>query len=654
MARMVRGDDRSIAKLTRLAKYLQRKSPHSSPRTTETNWVQDFRGVHQRLGELTQLVTSTSESNGDASQPDSPRVNRDQIKRQLRKLDDEITTAQAKQKHLQEEMDEVQSALTVNRVQLRLHEIERELADVRPAKQRSAAQVNEDAAARLDDKIAAAKSELQELRAEADELKQQGRELGNLSQVAALVPQIEALLLQEKTVVKEEATVEQLESKTQELQSRLEAERVQLLSRPAEPDRPTNGIHDAKLATRIDILSQRLAEAERELQFSEDRFERAQAAVQLHPGNFARASAIAAHPDDAVALHEAEQRVNYLSELLELDDQLVGLEQDRDDLDLQVRRLYARQLMPFRMTIALGVPFMIGIGMIIYGLVMSAGVTNWRLVLLGFTATIASSMVKITIDRSTSDLLQSTRRRLSRINFQIDEINSAREESATSGISLARQLEDAQREVSRLQASFAARADEFDFETTPRAQGTPSVETARIQLNDARRRHQELNQQWRELMLEMGWSANLTPAQARDALSDRAWQSTARPEVKPDDSRLLELELQHHESDLRRRREWLSMLTGQTRQLLKELGLGATGTTAAEQMDLLRETLIEHKERMQTRRQLLRSLKRLKQKRLRIRENGRRLVEQRRRLDDELVGEKGAAKNSTKARRRTH
>ncbi len=626
VAGIVNGGDRGRQRLARLATYLKHKSPPPRgisipiPRT-------DLSELRHHIGELTSLLLDSQSRESD---DDRPTCDVDKLKRELKKLDTDIDDTQSKLHGLQSEIDQTQCALAISGVQSRLDEVTRELSDARAAKPSKELAVGvEEAIQRLDHKIKACRDERSSYQEEADDLKRQVKELGPVSRTAKLVPQIEALLLQEKTLVKEEAAVENLESQLLDIEARLEAERLQASTRPASSF--SSASLDPHAASRVDSIGQRIRETEHELNIAQQRLTQVESSTTMIIDDMARASTLAAHPEDAVAIQEAEQRVAELQESLAMDDQLQQLLHERGQLETSIRRLYAGQLMPFRTMLALGVPFTIGVAMIIHGLIINDGPTQWELVIIGFMAAVAASLIKISNDRGQYEMLHGTRRQLARVRHQIDQVSATREHVARTGVNIARQLEEAQHHLAQLTSRFASR----EPSTAPDPSfGSASIESARRHVHDLQRRGDELKQQWRELMVELGLSPNLLPQHARDAIASRA-ASAASTRAVPDKTQSLELQLQHMRHELERRRDWLSMMTSQARQLIKELHYSSSVNSVGEQMDALREAIADFKDKTQTRRQLSRALSRVKQKYARTNENGRRLSEQRRKLDDE-------------------
>ena len=136
-------------------------------------------------------------------------------------------------------------------------------------------------------------------------------------------------------------------------------------------------------------------------------------------------------------------------------------------------------------------------------------------------------------DRGTSDVLQSARHRLGRVQQLIDEITTLGERGAVPGMALTRQIEEAEREVARLQTQIGSRETGPSPLSNEMAKETSSIESARLQLNDAHRRDADVKQQWRELMIELDLTPNLTPVHAREVLAEH------RPTPPPPSARCI-------------------------------------------------------------------------------------------------------------------
>ena len=299
-----------------------------------------------------------------SDEPPSPLGDSERLREEVQRLDTELSESKSKLEQLQTEIDETMAARDIQRVKVRLRDVCRDLADSRPSKSiEQTMALESEADRRLADKLAAVKQELKDLSAERDELRQQGKALGNLKRFQQWKPQIDAILTQEKALVREEAAIEQLLQKTSDSESRIESERLQAAAR-SELASAGTGRFDAHTRVRIDALAEHCARRSGKCNWPR-RLTRAESVSHLTAEHLSRASTYAAHPEDALAVQEAEARLAELRELSEQDSELRQLEIERDDLQEMVGRLYARQLMPFRMALTLGAPFMVGVAMIL-------------------------------------------------------------------------------------------------------------------------------------------------------------------------------------------------------------------------------------------------------------------------------------------------
>ena len=116
----------------------------------------------------------------------------------------------------------------------------------------------------------------------------------------------------------------------------------------------------------------------------------------------------------------------------------------------KIRRLYHGQLLPFQMMLIMGIPFMIGVAMIIYGLTQYEPTANWRLVTIGFMVAMATAAFKLMLDRDSVAVLQRVRDRLVRINQELDGYRNG-ESAHTANDALRNELAHAERDLIELQ-----------------------------------------------------------------------------------------------------------------------------------------------------------------------------------------------------------
>lgn len=634
LQRLVGQGPQGIPKLVRMAQFLKSASQdtvtESETTTSQQTATVDLSSSEAALRELYQMLKREAHVTADHGPGERLPKEREKITRDLKKVDATISDAQAKIDHLEAEINETQCALAINRGKARLAALDRELAELTDiAVPSSIADVTEGSIERLEVKIAECKQQLKQLSAERDELLRQSKTLSRDDRASQRTAQIESLLLHEKSSIKEEETIERLKLKIEDLQSRLEGERLHAHDRSHDFSASLAG--DGRAIQRVEALDQRLGEAERAQEIAEQRLVLAEnASLRVDSALPPEASAYAAgttRPEDAIALHEAEQRVTQLRERLGQDDHLQQLELERADMIARIRELYRDQMMPFRTIMAMGVPFMIGIAMIIYGLTQYTPTANWRMVMLGFLISAATAIIKMIIDRDRTEVLETSRGRLERINHDIE---SYRASDASQGATdvLREQLMAAEAELGELHARFAHAGATYEPSVAAVASGeTIPVETARLQMEQAQRRLRELNAEWRDLLASLDLSPTLTPAHARQALADRAMTEQTHHSGGSE----LELQLAAAQNEVEIRRDWLSVVAGKLRHLLKELNV-PSGGTLDEQFAALRETYTDYQDRRQTRRQLARAIKRIRQKATPLQDAGRRYVAQRKQL----------------------
>ena len=586
--------------------------------------VPELRGIYAGLGELSALIQHQATAVKHQTNDTDESRDRATLSRELKKVEASLTDRRtSKTEHLESELDELRAALSLNRATKHLASIDHELAGLENKRTQHDSEAGiRNSLDRVVGKIDDCRLQLQQLKEEYNDIRRQTKELSGGRRGAKSISQIEAMLLHEKSLIKEEEAVEQLKLQIQDVENKIEAER-QTVS-PAVTD--FSRMSDTQMRARLDALAERLRDAERDLEVAEQVHMKAEFA----PAPASSLNANAPRPEDAVLLHEAEQQVLRLRERLGLDDQMGRLEAERSELLVQIRRLYRNQLLPFPIVMALGVPFMVGVAMVIYGLFMTGGVTNWQLVLLGMAISLFTALVKMSMDRGSSEMLDTTRRRIARVDHQIEQFAGARGDTESAG-ALQHELDVAERRLTELQAKFVPVTSQHGF---PEHGGSPSLETAQLQLNNAQQRLHDMRRDWQDTLLQMGLPTTLTPSKAREAVADQAILAARSAAGNQFDQLNTQLGQLQHELD--RRQDWLNVLGSQARQLVKEMGFSSGSGSMPEQFDALRHAPARVARGFHHEKQLLRNLKRVRQKRDQLKENGRRSAEQHRRLVEEL------------------
>ena len=263
---------------------------------------------------------------------------RSRLSRELKKVEAALADGRSKYQHLEHELDETRAALSLNRTTKHLANIDHELAKLENRSSKSDPDLGvQSSLHRIVGKIDDCKHEMQQLKDEYNDIRRQFKDVNSGRLGPKAVSQIEAMLLHEKSLVKEEEAVEQLKLQIQDAESEWEHERHKTAAMATDAGR----LSDSQGLARLDALTERLRDAERDQQIAEERVAQAESRTLgvASPGTMMTHSLQprTTNPEDAVAIHEAEQHVLHLRERLGLDDQATRLEAERAELLMQVR-----------------------------------------------------------------------------------------------------------------------------------------------------------------------------------------------------------------------------------------------------------------------------------------------------------------------------
>jgi hypothetical protein len=473
-----------------------------------------------------------------------------------------------------------------------------------------------DSLQQLNERIRTAKSEWKALRSDRAALAARRQELDRFRKIDEWIPQVEAILWQEKTLVREADALQQLKERIRELERQVEHERIEEKTR--QDKKLAASTIDAKAMSRLDLLSDRLRDAERERDLAEQSLAQAEAAPPSDRPLHALTSQV-----DSVAVHEAQERVERLREQLSWRDDVQQLRHDRTRFEGQVRALYRDQLLPFGTILLFGIPFALGAAMIIHALMSRNGGVHWQQILWGFLIVFVTILIKVLRDREREQLLLTARRRLARLD---ERLSQYAEDASVEEAAIAAELRAAEQELEDLTGRL------------PAPQGPPAVdravlETARRRVHDIGHRLRELSQQWRELMIDLNLSPSFTPALAREALAERALRHSEAAQAPSD--RGLPWQLQSLQDEWERRQEGLRQQLAPFRHFAKELGRSERDESIETLCETLHESARMSRDRSQQRGQWQREYRRLRRKESAVRADIKRLLEQRSRLREE-------------------
>jgi len=624
-------DEFAYEYLAEIARELSEQSPSVVTEVAlpdvSVGWLTDMK---RSLSELRGTI-ARSRVNDQSSEesPTQPKWNSVELNDELRRTETELKDVQAKDQHLEDEIEAVKGALNYNRTHLRLEEIQQELSKLR---QESACKPLELAKhrplMRLDARIKTCRDKLQKVKLEGREFSQQLREDSAARRGIKLMPRIEAMLFQERMFLAEEEAVDQLATRIREIETRLESERFQLSSPAGKP--LTSQRPDLPSSGELQRLAQHVKQAKHDFQRAKATLTDTESTARDISPATPQLSATELRP-----LHDSRERVERLRRQLDHHSQYHELASQRRDLDVQVRRLYSNQLMPFRMTTIFAIPFTIGVGMVIYNLTRASGEHSFSYVLMGFALATVVAVVKLVLDYSGHNTLQVARRRLSRVESNLQGITEGFDEdeleNLTSRDSLVEKLRIAEKKMEAVNASL--RDHQPVAPIVDSIETLPEVIAARQRLDEKQFSYRESMSNWRRFLVEAGLSPKLSPSQARIEL---AQLSSAQSPIAQGVDFGNDLSLRHMRGDLDRRRNNLENVADVLRSLLQDLGFSGSSRTIREQLDILREVLEEKKSQLRQRRRGQRSLKKLQRRRNKISDLGRRLSQLRKQMVERI------------------
>jgi hypothetical protein len=589
----------------------------------------DMGSIRHHVESLLRLVNH-EDSTPSAESPPAIRISTEELTQQLDRVEQALNETRQGLVQVDDELFREASAYVASSVRTICSTLQGELRQ--PAKvQRSNSSDNaaQSALDRATERIVATQEELQLLRGELKEITSQIRELNQNNGIVRWIPHVEALMAHEKSLLREEDALEQLREKIEDLQGRVDNQKLEVPAR----EMRSSSTSELQSIARLEGLADRIREAEGEQSRLEQRVAQPAPAPLAAPLPVANLSL-----EDPVAIHQVERRITELRERLGFSSKYEELLEQRSRLEERVRDLYERRLPPPAMVVFFGVPFVAGLGMVIYALFANRPVTNWQYVGWGAVIVAATVIIKLIMDNQAAQDLDLARVDLRKVKDQLDRGEGLGAPGTQAALKA--ELRQAEQELRELRQRTVA-PDALTAPLPRPAEGMSS-EVLRGQLQDARRRVRDLGQQFRDILRDMDLSPTLTLAQAREAILARVAQaSQAAP---PPGDIGLPFQLQALRAEWERRREWLTTNRTQAQQIAQELGCQRPGESIAECFDVLRDAMRDHKERQQARAQLVKSYKRLRQRALRLRDQGRQLVKQRRKLVSDVQFQSAIAK----------
>jgi hypothetical protein len=612
------------------------------------------RPLHELQGTLAALTTSLAdaakqEQELKKQQPQEVETTRSvaELRASIEALEQSIQTLTHQRERIERDLSDTTLALEQSRLQGQLALLQRDLAALQepiktdvPLRRSKSNRTLE----QLSERLGRCRQRRAELMEERKGLRQQLAGQARTGRVRELLPRIEATLLQEKFLLTEEQAMERLSDHIRELESRLDTNRFQTQTKQAEVS------HQQTLARQaldeMDRYVEQFRRTKKEYMAVRERLSQTPKSIQVVPQPLAAVTPLLERDDEQTDLEFGEVRSEIGSrgvrqedlqrERRQLEVELSELQSDRHSLDELLQRLYAEQLVPFRVLLWLGVPFMAGIAMIIYGMFLASDQTQWRFIGFGFAFALATAFLKMSLDQMNSGRLADTRRQVDEIDAEISELMERQDEISGQIERLGKEPEESKaprrkkenRKRQRL-ANGALSSAITGNSGSAASQANPDYARLRTQGVELRRRYREMIRRWRDFLLTLELSPSLSPAQAKDQLTQRIAGPVEGQET-PD--RALEFQLKQLRNDLERRRAAYAQAVTSARSVVQELGFSVNGTSMIEQLNLLRESVQDYQEHSAGQQKLKGLLKKIQSREQRLQEYERRLGSERRDL----------------------
>lgn len=481
----------------------------------------------------------------------------------------------------------------------------------------------------LAQRLARRKHLLLKLRGQRKKLRQLGREFPASGTLLRQAARVQALCDQQDIIIGLERKADELSREVAALdgQMRQQTQRMEK-DRDVSPavlkGLSRSALAELKpLARAMEEAASRLEQARHDDAHDRERHAAATAQQQqqhqLHQQRQQAAAVPEPRAELITAVQDAGERVAMLRRRAQLDQRLEQMQAHSQELDDQAGDLLEQQLLPLWVVVALGGVFVLGVVLILAGWWLSFG---WAVAVLGVAGIIASVVLKHHLENAAEQQAESNEKQLALLKRQIGQAKEEREqldeELPQGGGPILVRLEKAEAELARLEARLPSPTPVQMEQPLPVV--TPTVVLNPRRLADAEAACRTSQSQWKDALVALGFSANLTPHQV--------WQLSHRSRsLRELDRRLCRLREEEATA-----RQNVRSFGDRVAQMLADVGLMPASQKTSEQLRQLRQELTEQESLAQKRRELVRKHRRLKRRENKLASSRRRLLAYRRRL----------------------
>ena len=342
--------------------------------------------------------------------------------------------------------------------------------------------------------------------------------------------------------------------------------------------------------------------ASRQLREAIGERDQSQREIEMLEQRLGRALAKQRTSDLTSALDSAGSRVSQLRRYVQLEARLTKLERTRDDLEDDIDDLLDRQVLPLWQLVALGVPFVLGIVLIMGSFLWSAfGSVGWPLALFGVMGWGIAAVVKYSLESKAALDLEAGNQQIERAREQINQIKHEHDELSRqlgmNGDDVDTAIETAEFHLEELEELLPLDAQRQSAQERRDAAKHLALQ-ATSELKLARKR-------WTTVLRAVGLPTDVTPKNIRQMTSDFGQLSDSWRQLT---TRRTELEQAERE---------FSNVCHRVEELTSKSGLDIVDQSPQKQLRHLLNLATEQQHLVETRKELVRRHRRLRTERRR-------------------------------------
>jgi uncharacterized protein YhaN len=304
------------------------------------------------------------------------------------------------------------------------------------------------------------------------------------------------------------------------------------------------------------------------------------------------ASGVPSQEELTPALEQTGQLVAQLRRRVQLDERLHQLADRRHVLDEQHRHFLDRQVLPTWVLSGLGVLFAFGIALFVSGFILPEAVTgpfSEMLIFLGLIGSVAAVGLKITIERRNKRGLETCRQQMVTLESQQQTAEQERDELdhqlPAGGGPLHARLQAAQKQLAELEGHLPTIARRQSSQAA-RQRASEAVESARSKLREAHRR-------WNAELRGAGLPTAISPTHAWRLINERQRHG------------VLSAEFAIRREEIANRRRAIDALGLRVNTAAGRLNTPVVGNTLCEQLERLRDFATGERRKADERQQLI-------------------------------------------------